>query len=106
MAVRFIHLDAIALIPGTLLAAFAVTSSVIASSAIASSAIASSAMAQTLTDPNPGTRSAHPSGKSAATKQPTKSCPEFGPGFVRMPGSDACIKVGGFVEGGVSGGNH
>jgi hypothetical protein len=101
MAIRFIHLDAIALIPGTLLAAFAVTSSV-----IASSAIASSAMAQTLTDPNPGTRSAHPSGKSAATKQPTKSCPEFGPGFVRMPGSDACIKVGGFVEGGVSGGNH
>jgi hypothetical protein len=60
--------------------------------------------AQTLTDPNP-----HPNpprsdaGKSAAAKH-MKACPEFGAGFYRVDGTGACVKIGGFVEGGVSSG--
>ncbi len=34
-----------------------------------------------------------------------KPCPEFGPGFVKIAGSDTCVKVGGSitVNGGVNG---
>jgi len=71
--------------------------------AIAFTAIAygiAGAAAQTLTDPSPPKRYAPP---PAAAKRPVdqhvKACPEFGPGFVHVPGSDACIKVGGWAEG-------
>jgi hypothetical protein len=58
--------------------------------------------AQTLTDPNPpGTRNTSSSATKSAGKKDMKACPEYGAGFVRMPGSDLCVKVGGFVEGGV-----
>ena len=30
------------------------------------------------------------------------SCAAFGPGFVRVQGSDTCVKVGGFVSSGAS----
>lgn len=33
-------------------------------------------------------------------RQPS-SCSEFGPGFVRAPGSDTCVRVGGGVDVGV-----
>jgi len=36
----------------------------------------------------------------SARRQPA-GCPEFGPGFVRMPGSDSCIRFGGGVGIGV-----
>ncbi|EKS31823.1 hypothetical protein HMPREF9696_04044 [Afipia clevelandensis ATCC 49720] len=46
--------------------------------------------------------------KGAAQYQPLKparpqrsACSEFGPGFVRMPGSDSCIRFGGGVGIGV-----
>jgi hypothetical protein len=69
--------------------------------ALASGTLFSKAVAQTLTNPNFATRNTKPPvSKSAGTKQ-MKACPEYGAGFARMPGSDACIKVGGFVEGGV-----
>lgn len=32
-----------------------------------------------------------------ATKPPAKSCAEFGAGFVRLEGSDTCIRIGGQV---------
>lgn len=84
-----------------------VTSASLATIVVTWSITSISAMAQTLTDPNQGTKTGHVSaGKSAETKHPMKSCPEFGPGFVRLPGSDTCIRIGGFVEGGVSGGNR
>jgi hypothetical protein len=58
--------------------------------------------AQTLTDPRPPARTplttAHPE-----NKQP-KPCPAFGPGFVQIPGSDTCVKVGGSVQ--VQGSTH
>jgi hypothetical protein len=54
--------------------------------------------AQTLTAPNPPPKSSPPPN---AAKSPSaermKSCSAFGAGFVQIPGSDACVKVGGFV---------
>jgi hypothetical protein len=74
--------------------------------AMTSGAGTSSAAAQTLTDPNSGTKNTQlPASKSAGTKQP-QACREFGAGFVRMPGSDACIKIGGSLDVGVAGRNH
>jgi hypothetical protein len=60
------------------------------------------AAAQTLTDPNPHPNRAHPdAGKSASAKH-MKACPEYGAGFYRIDGTGACVKIGGFIEGGVS----
>jgi hypothetical protein len=35
-----------------------------------------------------------------------KSCPQYGAGFVQLPGSDTCVKIGGFVDGQVGGSRH
>ena len=59
-----------------------------------------SAAAQTLAEPNPSPKSsvtAVPSKPHAAAQR--KSCAQYGPGFAPMPGTGACIKIGGFVEG-------
>lgn len=60
--------------------------------------------AQTLTNPNAPPKWSAPQGaaKSRTTAQTKKSCKEFGAGFVVVAGTDACVKVGGFVtvEGG------
>lgn len=57
------------------------------------------AAAQTLTDPNPKTTTPPP---PAPAKLPAngraKSCSAFGAGFVQVPGTDACVKIGGFVS--------
>ena len=58
--------------------------------------------AQTLTDPNPKARTPTTSSRQPS-KQAMKSCPAYGPGFVQLPNSDVCVKVGGFVDGGVVG---
>lgn len=39
--------------------------------------------------------------KQNARPHLSSSCAEFGRGFVRLPGSDSCIRVGGGVEMGV-----
>lgn len=39
--------------------------------------------------------------KPLARSRPSASCAEFGPGFVRMPGSDSCMRLGGGVGIGV-----
>jgi hypothetical protein len=60
---------------------------------------ASSTLAQTLSQPNPPVRWT-PS-RRAAKPQPSahvKSCDAFGAGFVAVPGSDACVKIGGWVS--------
>ena len=52
--------------------------------------------AQTLTNPNPAKPApAVPSQHGKALK----SCPMYGPGFVQVPGSDLCVKVGGSAQG-------
>jgi hypothetical protein len=32
------------------------------------------------------------------TKKSMLPCPEFGAGFMRLPGSDSCVKIGGSVS--------
>ena len=59
----------------------------------------SGALAQTLTQPNPPVRWTPP--RRATKSQPSphgKSCEAFGAGFVAVPGSDACVKIGGWVS--------
>jgi hypothetical protein len=57
------------------------------------------AAAQTLTNPNAPPKWSAPQGgaRSHTTAQTKKSCKEFGAGFVNVPGTDACVKIGGFV---------
>ncbi len=56
--------------------------------------------AQSIGEPIPGR--APPKGKPAAARptpaQATRPCPEYGPGFVRVEGSSACVRVGGGVR--------
>jgi len=52
--------------------------------------------AQTLTAPDSPSKSSPP--PSGAKSQPAKrleACSTFGPGFVKVPGTNACIKIGG-----------
>jgi hypothetical protein len=56
-------------------------------------------VAQTLTDPNPPAKS--PTPKLAAKAHPSaaaKSCSTYGAGFVNVPGTDTCVKIGGWVS--------
>jgi Porin subfamily len=66
---------------------------------IPAAVIAPCVMAQTLTQPNGPTKPSPPppSKKSRATAHQEQSCSAFGAGFVKVPGTDACIKVGGWV---------
>jgi hypothetical protein len=74
--------------------------SILATALIA--AAASAAAAQTLTDPYPPPNPSRPAaGKSTSAKH-LKACPEFGAGFYRVDSTDTCVKIGGFVEAGVS----
>jgi len=60
--------------------------------------ITSAVVAQTLTDPNSRTKMSSP--QVPAKSQPTgrvKSCNIYGSGFVNVPGTDACVKIGGYV---------
>ena len=64
----------------------------------------SGALAQTLTDPNPLPKWTPPASAKAKPAAAAKRCSAFGAGFVNVPGTDACVKVGGWVtvEGGAS----
>lgn len=77
----------------------------VAAAFIAVAVMAAGAFAQTLTDPNSPPKWSPP--KSAA-KSPAaarvKSCSAYGAGFVNVPGTDTCIKIGGWV--GVEGGTR
>jgi hypothetical protein len=68
-------------------------------------AVNSGVVAQTLVEPKSKPKS---QASGLAKSQPTlrsKSCSTFGAGFVQIPGTDACIKIGGYVA--VEGtGNH
>lgn len=58
----------------------------------------SRASAQTLLEPNPKPQSSQPPGSAKPhSGLRTKSCSAFGAGFVQLPGTDTCVKVGGFV---------
>jgi Porin subfamily len=68
---------------------------------------ASGALAQTLSDPNRSASSSSPPPASASTtKTYVKSCPQYGAGFVQLPGSDTCVKIGGYVDGEIGSSRH
>jgi len=56
------------------------------------------AAGQTLTEPNPQATWSlpHPAANAAPPRR-LKSCSIYGAGFVNVPGTDACVKVGGYV---------
>jgi hypothetical protein len=61
-------------------------------------AVNSGAIAQTLVEPNSKPKLSQPLG--LAKPQPalrTKSCSSFGAGFAQIPGTDTCVKIGGYV---------
>lgn len=67
---------------------------------------ASGVAAQALTDPHPAAKwSPRTLAKPRANAQAKNPCTGFGAGFVNVPGTDACVKVGGWVtmEGGTAG---
>jgi hypothetical protein len=76
---------------------------IICSAALIAAAVATAgfARAQTLADPNPPPRRSPPAVQPGTKVKPTarvKSCSAYGAGFVNLPGTDACVKIGGWVE--------
>ncbi len=66
--------------------------------------LAPGALAQTLTEPASAKRpppsqaaKAPKAPKAAHPKSYAKACSAFGPGFINVPGTDACVKIGGWV---------
>jgi hypothetical protein len=58
------------------------------------------AAAQSIGEPIPGRGPAQtkPTAARPAPTQAARPCPEYGPGFVRVDGSSACVRVGGGVR--------
>jgi hypothetical protein len=71
---------------------------IVLATAAALTILVSPGAAQTLTQPNPQTKTPPP---AAATKSRqtghVKTCDAYGAGFRNIPGTDACIKIGGSV---------
>jgi len=61
-------------------------------------ATACGARAQTLTEPLPQTKAPPPVTVTSPTTSRPKSCNAYGPGFVGVPGTDTCVKIGGFAR--------
>jgi hypothetical protein len=69
-----------------------------AATATAVVALSSGVGAQTLVEPNSKPKSSQPSSLAKPQLGPrTKSCSSFGAGFVQIAGTDACVKIGGYV---------
>jgi hypothetical protein len=78
------------------------SAALIAAAIAAAGFLSASASAQTLADPNPPPKwSPPPAAQPGAKAKPAarvKSCSAYGAGFVNLPGTDACVKIGGWVE--------
>ena len=66
-------------------------------------AAASDVAAQTLTEPN-GAKRAVPAHAAKPAKTHMESCGQYGVGFVYVPATGTCIKVGGSIDGSVGAG--
>jgi hypothetical protein len=73
---------------------------IFAVAAVSAAAIAGAVQAQTLINPN---ATPHAPAPAARQSKQMRSCSMYGPGFVQVPGSDLCVKIGGFVQGEVTG---
>lgn len=60
--------------------------------------VATCVIAQTLIQPNGSTKQSPPPGQKSHTTTHEQSCSAFGAGFVKMPGTEACVKIGGWVR--------
>jgi hypothetical protein len=69
-----------------------VVAATIASAVVVSSGV----IAQTLVEPKPKTSQPAALAKSQPAPR-RKSCSAFGAGFVPVPGTDTCVKIGGYV---------
>jgi hypothetical protein len=71
---------------------------IVLAAAVALAIVVSPGAAQTLTQPNPQTKASPPAvtTKSRATAH-VKTCDAYGAGFRNIPGTDACLKIGGGV---------
>jgi len=62
---------------------------------------ASSVCAQTLADPSPPAKRSPPSAvqhnAKAKPAAQVKTCSDYGAGFVNVPGTDTCVRIGGGV---------
>jgi hypothetical protein len=71
----------------------------IAAAAMLAVAIGESAGAQTLVNPNPpAARAQPPPAPKPRTSERAKPCGAYGAGFVNIPGTGACVKIGGSVS--------
>ena len=61
------------------------------------------ASAQTLTNPDPKPAPPLRAPAKSHAQERAKACPAFGAGFVQLPGTDACVKIGGSVTTDVTG---
>jgi hypothetical protein len=71
---------------------------------VAAAAVATGGFAQTLIEPNAPPKSAPPPAKKPHPTARDLSCSAMGAGFVKVPGTDACVKIGGWVN--VDGGSR
>ena len=62
-------------------------------------ATATGARGQTLAAPNPPPKWAPSADRKSRASDQVKSCSAYGAGFVNVPGTDACVKIGGWVAG-------
>jgi predicted Abi (CAAX) family protease len=73
---------------------------IVLATAVALATVVSSGLAQTLTQPNPAAQ-AKTSPPTVGTKshpaEHVKTCEAYGAGFRNIPGTDACVKIGGGV---------
>jgi hypothetical protein len=73
---------------------------VVLATAAAMAVLISPGLAQTLTQPNPATETKTPPPNGATKSRPighVKTCDTYGAGFRNIPGTDACLKIGGGV---------
>jgi hypothetical protein len=73
------------------------SAAVIAAGATLATTFGVGAGAQTLIDPNPQHAPSRPLPAKPDTNAKVKSCGAYGAGFVNVPGTDACVKIGGSV---------
>jgi hypothetical protein len=85
---------------GSLLAIAAIATLTMAALTMAALTIAPSANAQTATTtstPKASSNWSVPAPKSTPAKR-AEPCPAYGEGFVKLPGSDTCVRLGGYVR--------